>query len=704
MPVLEFISQALELKTSQIQVALNFFEQAFTIPFIARYRKDETGNLNEVQLADIQKLKKQFEELEARKKHIKEQLKTQHISDVNLLKAIDESKTLAALNLLFEPYKITKHSLFDRAQKAGLQTCVSKLLSKTNVDVERLAQQNCSSEFKTKEEVLQGFEALIEHEVFKRHYIQTFENAKKHGLWTSVLKKGVSEEEANKFKTVLNLEKRLQSWASHQFLALERAKEQKVISVKLVVDNEFVISKLKAKLYHSGLQQSDFVEASISKAFKKKMHPKLTKDLWKICKQKADEEAIAVFSKNLNQLLLSSPLGEKRVMGIDPGFRSGCKVVCLDAKGHLLFNETFYPHSKSVVEKEKAGKKLRRLIETYKVEALAIGDGTAGKETLEFAKKQTTFLKIPVFSVDESGASVYSASAVARAEFPDYDITVRGAVSIARRLMDPLSELIKIDPKALGVGQYQHAVDQKKLGEALDFSLKHCVNQVGLNLNTASAEALKSISGLSPSLAKRIVEHRKVLGKFINRNQLKEVKGLGEKTFQQAAAFLKIFDGEQQLDQSFVHPEQYQLLAELCQLSLDEDLKVFQTKIATLDHDAIPKNSIGKLAFEDLKTHVLKPNLDPRKPLKLSAFSNKIKTFDDLFVGQKLTGRVKNITNFGCFVDIGIKENALLHISKMAKQFVSDVHSIVQLNQVLEVSIINLETETKRIGISLIES
>jgi len=700
----QYITQYTGLDLKKVQATIHLLQQDCTIPFIARYRKDDTGNLNEVEILSIKQSLDTFEKVEKRKQAILEQLVQIVSKDSTLVRTITESYDLKEIEQLFEPYKVSKNKTLELAKEANFDRLAKMLMGRNSIDPEVFFAKHTTAHFKTASEVQKGIESIVVDFIYQQSYGFVFENAKKQGSWKTKAKKELSKDLESKFRTYLDFEKPIKYISSHQFLGMERAAEENAISKKLVIDDVYLLGRLNSNYLKTGIQQSEFIEKTIKQAFKKKITPKVERELWKIGKEKADDEAIKIFGKNLTQLLLSPPLGEKRVLGIDPGFRSGCKMVCIDRNGDLLYNETIYPHHQETQRKTQAGKKIRNALEVYKIEAIAIGDGTAGKETMEFVKKQTQFQKLPTYLVDESGASVYSASKIAREEFPNYDITVRGSVSIARRLVDPLAELIKIDPQSIGVGQYQHSVDQKKLAEALQTNLEFCVNQVGVNLNTASVHLLKSISGLNETLAKRIVEKRSELGEFTNRNQLKEIKGLGNKTFQQAVAFLKIKGGDQVLDQTFIHPENYTHVYTMAKVSSQtSDWKIIQEKIATLNFEDVQIPELGEFTFNDIKAHILKPNLDPRQSLGTSTLENKISGIDDLFVGQKLKGRVKNITNFGCFVDLGIKQNGLLHVSKMAKRFVSDVHEIVTMNQVLDVIVIKVELEEKRIALSIIE-
>lgn len=704
MQVHHYIAKKTNLEVLKIQATINLLRQDCTIPFIARYRKDITGNLNEVEILEIKQSFESYEKLVQRKKTILSQLNSSGINDEALLKTIEGSYDLKEIELLFEPYKVSKNKTLEMAKQEGFDRLAKILMSRNSIDIESFFNKNISNNFKSDVEVKKGIESMIVDFIYHQSYTFIYENAEKYGLWKTKSKKDITKELESKFRTYIDFEKPLKYISSHQFLGIERAVQEGAISKKISVDDDYLIDRLNVRYLKTDVNQSEFIEQTIKQAYKKKILPKVERELWKQGKEKADEEAIKIFGKNLTQLLLSPPLGEKRVLGIDPGFRTGCKMVCIDRNGDLLYNETIYPHDKESQRKIQAGKKIRNALEIYKVEAIAIGDGTAGKETMEFVQKQTQFQRLPTYLVDESGASVYSASKIAREEFPDYDITVRGSVSIARRLVDPLAELIKIDPQSIGVGQYQHSVDQKKLAEALKNNLEFCVNQVGVNLNTASVYLLKSISGLNETLAKRIVEKRTELGEYTNREQLKSIKGLGEKTYQQAIAFLKIKGGDLVLDNTFIHPENYHHVYQMTNISEKSmDWVSIREKISNLTYDQISIPELGEFTFNDIKENILKPNLDPRQSLGTSILDNKISSIEDLFVGQTLKGRVKNITNFGCFVDLGIKQNGLLHVSKMAKRFISDVHEIVTMNQVLEVTVIKVELEEKRIALSLIE-
>ncbi len=704
MQAFQYIVQGTNLESHKVKATIQLLNQDCTIPFIARYRKDITGNLNEVEILAIKQGLESFDKLQKRKEAILTQLQALKIEDEVLINTITSSNDLKEIERLFEPYKVSKNKTLELAKAAGFEKLAKILMSRNSVHPDEILPKYRTSDFKTIEDVQKGVETIISDFISQQSYGFVFDNAQKNGSWKTKPKKELSRELELKFRTYLEFEKQIKYISSHQFLGIERATDEGAISKKLVVDEAYVLDRLNSRYLKERTEQSEFIEKAIKNTFKKKILPKVERELWKIGKEKADDEAIKIFGKNLTQLLLSPPLGEKRVLGIDPGFRTGCKVVCIDRNGDLLYNETIYPHHQESQKKIQAGKKLRHALEVYKIEAIAIGDGTAGKETMDFVKKQTQYQKLPTFLVDESGASVYSASKIAREEFPDYDITVRGSVSIARRLIDPLAELIKIEPQSIGVGQYQHSVDQKKLAEALQNNLEFCVNQVGVNLNTASVHLLKSISGLNETLAKRIVEKRSELGEFTDRNQLKTIKGLGAKTYQQAIAFLKIKGGDQVLDETFIHPENYNHVYQIANVSKAvEDWKYIQEKISNLTYDQINIPELGEYTFNDIKENILKPNLDPRQSLGTSTLENKISGIEDLFIGQKLTGRVKNITNFGCFVDLGIKQNGLLHVSKMAKRFVSDVHEIVSINQVLEVTVVKVELEEKRIALSIIE-
>jgi uncharacterized protein len=695
----EFIASKVSAKNNQIDSILHLLEADNTIPFIARYRKDKTQNADEVLIKDVQDLSQSYDGLIKRKQSILEKLHSVENISSDLIEKIENCFDEKTLERLFEPFKSSKNNILEKAIKHGYEKYAKMLMSKSSIYPEEIAQKLVNPDFPKKEDVLQGLQAIAENFIVQNTLEWATEKVLKQAFIKSAAKKDAEEEKLAKYSSYIDFNKRLQYISSHQFLALERAKEEKLLQVKLDWESKDLKDFLLDRYVKDGVAQEEWQEELVKHCFSKKIKPKIDRDVWKLTKEKAENEATKVFSKNLEQLLLSPPLGSKRILGIDPGFRTGCKMVCIDKNGDLKFNETIYPFHSDMTKKKMAGKKLRHAIEVFDIEAIAVGNGTAGKETYDFVKQQSVYQKIPVFLVEEAGASVYSASSVARAEFPNYDITVRGAVSIARRLMDPMAELIKIDPKSIGIGQYQHSVNQKYLEQELNHCIEKTVNKVGVNLNTASEYLLKYIAGLNEKLAKNIITKRSELGKFTNRNQLMQVKGLGAKTFEQSAAFLKIFGGDNYLDGTFIHPENYSVLKNVFGTTNRESM----VEIGTKEYEDFKNSGIGELTFNDIKEAILKPNLSIRKRLGTATLDNNLKDINDLFVGQKLQGQVKNITNFGCFVDLGIKQNGLLHVSKMAKRFVSDVHEIVSLNQMLEVTVISVDLDGKKIGLSIIE-
>ncbi|MCT4664591.1 MAG: helix-hairpin-helix domain-containing protein [Flavobacteriales bacterium] len=694
-----YIQENTSYHKNAIQAVVTLLDGGATIPFIARYRKDQTGNLDEIAILEIQKLKEKHEKLVDRKESILKKLQEIGVEE-NILSKVKTCWDLSELERIYEPFKVAKGKILEKAITAGFEKFAKMLMSNNSIEPSSFFASKTCKDFPDADAVEKGIAQIVQHFVYQNSLDFVHQNALRNGSWQSKLKKTADEEKVKHFSAYTDFSQRINRIASHQFLALERAKEEKVLSVKLDYDKAYLLEKINERYLKSHLEQADWLEKEIKTCFQKKLSPKIERELWKYSKEQADEQAVKVFSRNLKQLLLTPPLGEARVLGIDPGFRSGCKLVCIDRNGDLLHNETIFPFSDEINKRKMAGKKLRHATEVFKIEAIAVGDGTAGKETLDFAQKQLLYNKIPIIEVNESGASVYSASSVGREEFPSYDVTVRGAVSIARRLVDPLAELIKIDPKSIGVGQYQHSVNQKLLEEELGFCVEFCVNEVGVNLNTASKYLLKRIAGLNENLAQKIVEKRSELGAFESRKQLLEVKGLGTKAFEQSAAFMKIFDGENPLDATGIHPENYQAIY---QLTRSEDIKEIREKIGEISDQEAEENGIGKHTFTDIKNAILKPQRDPRPKLKDTGIDNGFKSINDVFEGQMIQGKVKNITNFGCFLDIGIKENALLHISKIKAAFVSDVHEHVSLNEILEVKVIQVDKEQKRIGVSLID-
>ncbi len=705
MNIEEYIVEEGNFKIASVREVLALFDQDCTIPFIARYRKDKTGNLDELDLEKIEQLKLRFIEISQRKKHILKTLQESNIKDASLLDSINTCYDRTHLEDLFLPYKKSRVKKSDIAIANGLEPLAKMIMAQNNTGINSSSQRFVCDAFPSAEDVIDGaldiIAVWISEHISNRNFLRN--NFWNHGHLVSKVHKDADGDLKRKYRDYLDASSSIKRLASHRFLALQRAEKEKAIKLSFQADKSYCLDYLNRRYLKEGSTTAELVQKGIARAFSKSLTPAISKEAIQKAKEIADKSAINHFSANLEQLLLSSPLGEKRILALDPGFRTGCKLVCIDAQGSLLHNETIYPHT----SKEKAimaAKKVKRLIELYKIEAIAVGNGTAGKETYSFVKKQAQYSRTAVYMVDESGASIYSASSIARKEFPNYDITVRGAVSIGRRLMDPLAELIKIDPKSIGVGQYQHDVDQGGLKDALDKTIERCVNAVGVNLNTASNYLLSHISGLSSKMAEKIVEHREENGPFKSREELLNVKGLGAKTYQQSAAFLRIKGGINSLDNTWVHPENYDELNNLFKALSVRDFRLERDKVKALQYETISdKVSWGIHTFKDIQNALLKPGLDVRKDLEQVPLDNKVNSIDDLAIGMKVRGQVKNIVQFGAFVDIGIKENGLIHVSKVHNGFVSDIHEYIKLNQMVEATVVSLDLAQKRIGLSIID-
>jgi len=707
MDKIQFIQQNISLQEKQINAVLQLLSEDCTIPFIARYRKDKTGNLGEVEIEQIQKLSKNFDEIQKRKESVLKSIEEQEKLTPELRAKIEQSFDLQEIEDLYLPFKKRRKTKADAAKEKGLEPLAKIIMAQKNGDIEQTAQNYLNKEVSSVEEALQGARDIIaewinENIFIRKNLRRVFQ--RKAMIFSKVVKTQKEEEEAQKYAQYFDWSEPLNKIPSHRLLAMLRAEKEGFIKVSIDIDKEEILTFMEGSLVktdsHSCAEQ---IILAAQDAYKRLLEPSISNEILQEAKIKADEKAISIFSENLTQLLLASPLGEKRILAIDPGYRTGCKVVCLDEKGDLLHNETIYPHAPRK-ETAIAMKKIRSMVEAYHIEAISIGNGTASRETEFFIKKIAFDRPLQVFVVSEAGASVYSASKIARDEFPDYDITVRGAVSIGRRLSDPLAELVKIDPKSIGVGQYQHDVDQALLKEELDSTVVKCVNSVGININTASKSLLSYVSGIGEKLAENIVVYRTENGAFVDRNQIKKVPRLGEKAFQQAAAFIRIKDGKNPLDNSSVHPEAYKIVEKMAKdLGIKMiDLIANEEKIKQIAPEKYTTEDIGILGIKDILKELLKPGLDPRKASKVFEFDPNIKTFEDLKSGMVLPGIVSNITAFGCFVDIGIKENGLVHISQLKDGFVSDPSEVVKLHQQVKVKIIEIDAERKRIALSMV--
>lgn len=716
MNLLPYITQHTQLPQKSVENTVALLNEDCTVPFISRYRKERTGDLDEVQIGEIVKYKAAFEALEKRKKTIIKAIDEQGLLTAELQNKLENCTDLTHLEDLYLPFKKSKKTKAETARNNGLEPLAKIIMAQRADDIESIASKYLNQSIENEDDALEGARHIIAEWINERSSIrnQLRRQLERYAMISTKVVKAKKEdssnqqgtsEKAQKYRDYFDFSEPLNQCPSHRFLAIQRAEAEGYVRVKIEIDDERALENIQRKLITSNNACAGQIALAIKDAYKRLLLPALSNEVLKAAKEKADDTAIQVFAKNLRQLLLGAPLGEKRILAIDPGFRTGCKVVCLDAQGDLKHNETIYPHAPQNKSAE-AIKKISSLADAYKIEAIAIGNGTASRET-ERLIKRIAFKNPPeVFVVSEAGASVYSASKIAREEFPNYDVTVRGAVSIGRRLADPLAELVKIDPKSIGVGQYQHDVDQAKLKTSLDTVVASCVNAVGVNINTASIPLLSYVSGIGPKLAEHMVAHRNEHGAFKNRESIKKVARLGSKAFEQAAGFLRIKDGENPLDDSAVHPESYPIV-----LQMATDLKTTVNQL--LNNTALLKNidlkkyttgTIGIPTLKDILRELEKPGLDSRERAKVFTFDQNISTITDLRPGQLLPGIVNNITNFGCFVDIGIKESGLIHISNLADGFVSDVNAHVRLQQQLIVKVLEVDTTRKRIQLKLHQS
>lgn len=702
---ISLISQSLQLSEKSVLNTVNLLTEGATIPFISRYRKEMTGGLDEVQIASVHEQFEKLTEIAKRKETILKTIGEQEKLTPELAKRIDSCWNLTELEDIYLPYKPKRRTRAEIARENGLEP-LARMIMKQNVSLlEKLATPYITKKVTTVAEALAGASDIMaewmnENEAARNAVRRIF------GYEAVITSKVVKskEEEGQKYRDYFDFSEKLSRSSSHRILAMRRGEAEGILRISIApADDEKCLDKLYRLFVKSTDEAGQFVAGTVKDAYKRLLKPAVENEYAAESKQKADIEAIRVFAENLRQLLLAAPLGEKRVLGIDPGFRTGCKVVCLDAQGNLIHNETIYPHPPQH-EYAQATRKLQKMVEAYQIEAIAIGNGTAGRETEQFVQNTRYVRPVQVFVVSENGASVYSASKIARDEFPDYDVTVRGAVSIGRRLMDPLAELVKIDPKSIGVGQYQHDVDQGLLKKSLDQTVENAVNKVGVNVNTASKHLLTYISGLGPQLATNIVEFRAVNGPFRNRKELMKVPKMGIKTFEQSAGFLRIPDSTNPLDNSAVHPESYPLVEKMAQhLNVTVDQLICNKElINAIDLQAYITDAVGLPTLNDIVAELEKPGRDPRNTAKVFEFDPSIKKIEDLKPGMEIPGIVTNITNFGAFVDIGIKENGLVHISQMADRYVSNPAEIVALHQHVKVRILEADLTRKRIQLKLI--
>ena len=705
MTLTEIIAKQLGLREKQVESTINLLAQGATIPFISRYRKEATGGLNEVQVAQVKEQNDKLTELIHRRDYILQTIEEQGKLTDDLKKRISECWDTTQLEDMYLPFKPKRKTKAEVARKKGLEPLAITLLTQPYKNPEEVAARYVKGEVKDKEEALQGARDIIAERVNEDE--RTRQSVRRSFEYTGMIRSKVvkaKESEAGKFRDYFDWSEPLKRCTSHRLLAMRRGEAEGYLRVTIAPsDEEDCMSRVERFYVKAGSPAAAQVEMAVSDAYKRLLKPSIETEFAGSSKTKADEEAIHVFAENLKQLLLAAPLGQKRIMGIDPGFRTGCKVVCLDAQGNLLHNETIFPHQPQN-QYARAGFKVASLVEQYKIEAIAIGNGTAGRETEELVK--SLHLKgIEVFLVSEDGASVYSASKLAREEFPDYDVTVRGAVSIGRRLADPLAELVKIDPKAISVGQYQHDVDQTELKKSLDLTVESCVNTVGVNLNTASKHLLTYVSGLGPALAQNIVDYRAENGPFASRKALLKVPRLGAKAYEQCAGFLRIPDAKNPLDNTAVHPERYALVEQMAK-DAGCDIKTLiadATIRAKIDLNKYCTAEVGLPTLTDIMQELAKPGRDPRGTAKVFSFADNLHSLDDLREGMEVPGVVTNITKFGCFVDMGIKVKGLVHISQMADHYVKDPAEVVHIQQQVIVRVIDIDEERGRVALKLIK-
>lgn len=703
---IQFIAKSVQAPAVSIQNTVKLLEEDCTIPFISRYRKDATGNLDETVIEQIAKLQKDYDTLIKRKEAVLKSIEEQKALTPDLKKKIEDSFDLQEIEDFYLPYKKKKKTKADVAREFGLEPLAKLIISESDADIDFISTQYINENVINEEAVIQGARDIVAEWINENIYVRKqlrrlFQ--RKATITTKVVKKKAEEEGAQKFNQYFDWEEPLTKAPAHRLLAMLRAENEGFIKMKIDVDIDDAYDVIDEIIIKKQNNSTAHLQLAIEDSYKRLLNPAIGNETLQEAKAKADANSIQVFANNLGQLLLAPPLGEKRILAIDPGFRSGCKVVCLDEKGDLLYNETIYPHAPQN-EESMAIKKIRSMVNAYQIDAISIGNGTASRETEFFIKKIAFDKSVQVFIVSEAGASVYSASKIAREEFPNYDVTVRGSVSIGRRLSDPLAELVKIDPKAIGVGQYQHDVDQTKLKEELDNTVIRCVNSVGININTASKHLLSYVSGIGEKLAENIVQYRSENGPFEDRKQLKKVPRLGDKAYQQGAAFIRITNAKNPLDNSAVHPEAYPVVEKMAKdlnISLNE-LIANKEKTALIKPEKYVTPEIGLLTLKDIIKELEKPGLDPRKSAKVFEFDANVKSIKDVKTGMILPGIVNNITNFGCFVDIGIKESGLVHISQLKSGFVSDVNEVVKLHQHVDVKVTEVDEDRKRIQLTMI--
>lgn len=702
----QMIATALKLPVHRVENTLKLLQGGATIPFISRYRKEATGGLDEVQIGDIHTRYEKLCELAKRKETVLSTIEEQGKLTDTLRERISNCWDATELEDIYLPFKPKRKTRAEAARQKGLEPLAMLLLMQRENNLSARVRQFVKGDVKDEEDALKGARDIIAEQVNEderaRNLIRN--QFSRQAMITSKVVKGKEKEEAAlKCRDYFDFSEPLKKCTSHRLLAIRRGETEGILKVSITPDDESACTeRLERQYVHGNGECSAQVAEAVNDAYKRLLKPAIETEFSALSKEKADEEAIRVFAENLRQLLLAPPLGQKRTMGIDPGYRTGCKVVCLDAQGTLLHNEAIYPHPPKS-ETALAGRKLVKLVEQYKIEAIAIGNGTASRETERFVTSQRYDREVQVFVVSEDGASIYSASKIARDEFPEYDVTVRGAVSIGRRLMDPLAELVKIDAKSIGVGQYQHDVDQSKLKASLDQTVESCVNLVGVNVNTASKHLLTYVSGLGPTLAQNIVDYRTENGAFHSRKELLKVPRMGAKAFEQCAGFLRIPQADNPLDNSAVHPESYAIVEKMAKdlkCSVADLIKNKELR-SQIDIKNYVTDTVGLPTLTDILQELDKPGRDPRQKIQVFEFDKNVQTIDDLREGMELPGIINNITNFGCFVDIGIKENGLVHISQLADKFVSDPTTVVSMHQHVRVRVLSIDHERKRIQLTM---
>lgn len=700
---INFISERTGISARQVTATTKLLDEGSTIPFISRYRKEATGSLNEVEIQAISMAYENFKELEKRKEFIIQAIEGQGLLSNELEEKIKNCIQENELEDLYLPYKPKRRTKAEIAKKRGLEPLAKIIMAQNTQDINKTAIKYKNEEVQSADDAISGAADIIAEWISENQSTRNIvRNAfEKYAVISCKVSKGKEEEAAN-YQNYFDYSSSLKKCNSYRILAMRRGEKENLLQVSIDIDKSIILEKIERKYIRSNNECSKIIKDAIADSYRRLIKPSIENEFATLSKENADSTAIALFADNARQLLFAPPLGHKRVLAIDPGYRTGCKIVCLDEQGNLLHNDTIYP-TPPKSEITLSAKKLSYLIEAYKIDAIALGNGTASRETEKFLQSIRYSRKINIYIVSEDGASIYSASKIAREEFPDKDVTVRGAVSIGRRLLDPLAELVKIDPKSIGVGQYQHDVDQNKLKKALEFTVESCVNSVGVNINTASKELLTYISGLGPQLAQNIVTYRAENGDFTNKEQLLNVPRLGIKAYQQCAGFVRVPNSENPLDNTAVHPENYNIVSKMaksCNCSINELISNASIR-KSIDLSKYTDNNVGLPTLNDIMQELEKPGRDPRKTIAVMQFEESVKSFEDLKTDMIINGIVTNITQFGVFVDIGIKENGLIHISELSDSYVSNPSDIVKIHQQIKVRIKELDKQRKRIALSM---